>query len=180
MIWSAIIIGYFLICLSIILFVPVVRKDWKSGMEGIRRDLSHTKRSLLQEIFLILLLAMVLTIYVLIIPYSLSIIMRDGKRRNSVDKVDLWKYLYFSKMAGGGVITCLKCGYMENITSYIHGYKIEYEGMQCQSCGKFSAIKIEDNKKTICSCGGSLQRDKPLFCPKCNSIKLNYKMKYIT
>jgi hypothetical protein len=32
----------------------------------------------------------------------------------------------------------------------------------------------------FCECGGSLDREKALFCPSCKSTNLSYSMKYIT
>jgi rubrerythrin len=32
----------------------------------------------------------------------------------------------------------------------------------------------------VCKCGGYLDDDKPLFCPSCQSLKLQYKVRYMT
>jgi len=32
----------------------------------------------------------------------------------------------------------------------------------------------------VCKCGGYLADNKPLFCPSCRSLKLNYKVRYMT
>ena len=32
----------------------------------------------------------------------------------------------------------------------------------------------------VCKCGGYLDDDKPLFCPSCRSLKLQYKVRYMT
>jgi len=111
--------------------------------------------------------------------------------------------LYFKEMSGGGIIRCIDCGYSEGIAAGYHGVKknpmydenIDEElddflcsnneeyietyflGYQCQSCGKFYALEENDR---LCDCGGVLERDKPIFCPKCKSKHVKYEGHWIT
>jgi hypothetical protein len=92
------------------------------------------------------------------------------------------KYLYFWKMGGAGIISCLECNYKQKIVSFLHGFDWNNTGYQCQECGKFHEI-ICDSDITIrkrCDCGGHLSRSKPIFCPHCKMTKVTYQMSYIT
>ena len=114
------------------------------------------------------------------------------------------KNLYFKGLiGGGGEIRCIDCGYSEGIAAGYHGVKknpmydenlveelddflcsnneeyIEtyYLGYQCQTCGKFYALEKNDR---LCECGGVLERDKPIFCPRCKSKNVKYQGQWIT
>ena len=87
----------------------------------------------------------------------------------------------FSSMGGRGNLTCLDCGYKQQITSFLHGVNRWYRaGYQCQTCGEITAIESNDRWKTICRCGGKLSRKKELFCPQCKGTNLDYFMTLIT
>ena len=95
--------------------------------------------------------------------------------------------LYFKEMAGGGTIHCCDCGYSEDIISSVHGFDNSDvdtfgSGYQCQSCGKFYDLNFDESRKDNkrCECGGKLEDDKPIFCPKCKSKNMVYDMAYIT
>ena len=45
---------------------------------------------------------------------------------------------------------------------------------------KHQAEKAADDALYDCECGGRRVNDKPLFCPSCRSLKLNYKVRYMT
>jgi len=106
------------------------------------------------------------------------------------------------------LITVATTPFTEEIISFIHG-RIKLTGQswgesgaQCQSCGKFTSIEhiggersysrrkgwgkiIKKEKRTYrqliyCTCGGKLEREKPLFCPKCKSTNVEYSMRYCT
>lgn len=49
--------------------------------------------------------------------------------------------LYFIKMGGAGTISCLECGFEQEIVSFLHGVSWDSTGYQCQKCGKFHAIE---------------------------------------
>lgn len=101
------------------------------------------------------------------------------------EKIDLLRLedpLTFSSMGGSGTIQCFECKYEQNTTSFIHGAYEAYMGYQCQNCGDIRMIrsvskeyhKINIVDSLVCDCGGALEREKPLFCPKCKSKRLSY------
>lgn len=90
-------------------------------------------------------------------------------------------------MSGAGIISCYDCNYSENIISFFHNFNLHGEisdthtSLQCQSCGKFHTIKDwNSNKQILCDCKGILEREKPLFCPKCRSKSMKYNTLYMT
>ena len=110
----------------------------------------------------------------------------DGKKNqinevqaDHVEILQIENCLYFQNITGVGDIQCFECKNKEQITSFIHGIHSATTGYQCQSCGKFHSIGNWD-KIDYCDCGGKLERDKPLFCPKCKSNRLNYEVIYMT
>lgn len=91
--------------------------------------------------------------------------------------------LYYWRMGGSGTIRCLECDFEQNIISFLHGVDDWNRiGYQCQKCGKFQVIEndlhIPEVKK--CECGGNIDREKPIFCPKCKTNHVAYDLKYIT
>jgi len=96
--------------------------------------------------------------------------------------------LYFQTMGGHGSITCLICGYTEEVTAFIHGFgenRWSRTGYQCRQCGKFHGIERHQNEhfdeSTLrCDCGGQLSRDHVIFCPRCRLTSIEYHMIYIT
>jgi hypothetical protein len=92
-------------------------------------------------------------------------------------------HLYYWRMGGFGTIRCLDCDFIQDIVSFLHGINSCETGYQCQRCGKFHALVENDlhldaNKQ--CNCGGDLDRERPIFCPKCKTTHVAYKLKYIT
>ena len=84
-------------------------------------------------------------------------------------------FLYFVKMGGEGTIICCDCGFSEQIISSWHGFDDNYTGYQCQSCGKLYALSGRDEKNiSQCDCKGTLEREKPIFCPQCKSKNIIY------
>jgi len=45
---------------------------------------------------------------------------------------------------------------------------------------KHQAEKAADDAQYDCECGGHRVNKKPLFCPSCKSLKLQYKARYMT
>ena len=90
--------------------------------------------------------------------------------------------LYYNRIGGAGIISCNECDFKQEIVSFTHGYKTSTTGYQCKECGKFHKITDDNIKSNIfnCECGGKLERDFPLFCPKCKSYNVSYNMRYIT
>jgi hypothetical protein len=87
--------------------------------------------------------------------------------------------LRFQNMGGKGNLNCQNCFHTEEVVSFLHGFGADpwtNNGYQCQNCGKFYAIEYDRKlaKLPSCDCGGELSRDKPIFCPKCISFKVNY------
>ncbi len=108
-------------------------------------------------------------------------------------------YLCFSHMGGAGIIKCADCGYEEKITSFTHGSYSCTIGRQCPNCYAFVYEYNESEKyhtfgkateDFVCKhCGAVVRKkeesifkgnDDPLFCPKCHSVRLRYRMIYIT
>ena len=94
-------------------------------------------------------------------------------------------FLYFTNMGGAGKIHCNLCELSQDIVSFLHGFGEDpwsYSGYQCQQCGMFHAIEhdMDNTAGKKCECGGQLERDKPLFCPKCGTKDVFYNMSYIT
>ena len=93
----------------------------------------------------------------------------------------------FMFMGGHGALSCGDCGFSQELTSSTHGYhrgdeglhKCSTSGFQCQSCGKLTT-KEACEESLVCECGGKLDREELLFCPKCKSKSLDYNMHYIT
>lgn len=104
--------------------------------------------------------------------------------------LDLENKLTFSKMGGNGNLICLACHYTESILTFIHGIdaksgiRCATYGFQCQSCGKFHKVRHNqrDGFETIhdCECGGKIEKEKAVFCPKCKSENVEFKMKYLS
>jgi len=102
-------------------------------------------------------------------------------------KDEIAEGIWFHYMGGHGIIICKDCDHREEVTSFIHGINSSSSGFQCQGCGKLTSIKAggpgranEYEEILECECGGSLKRDKVIFCPSCKSKKLTYQMQYIT
>ena len=108
-------------------------------------------------------------------------------------------YMCFSHMGGAGIIKCADCGYEEKITSFTHGSYSCTIGRQCPNCYAFVYEYNESEEyhtfgeakeDFVCKhCGAVVRKkeesifkgnDDPLFCPKCHSVRLRYRMIYIT
>lgn len=122
--------------------------------------------------------------------FYFSYFFQNGKKiKNFKPKVFEEGKLYFDKIAGKGNIACKDCDHTEIMTGFMHGLDAKsnkrtgQNGYQCQDCGKLHAIFSFEKEKPIiknCDCGGTLQRELPLFCPKCKSTNVMYHLKYIT
>lgn len=102
--------------------------------------------------------------------------------QNNISMKDNDSRLYFAGMGGAGTIHCLECNFQQKIVSFLHGANWNNTGYQCQKCGKFHEIENEKSNfwRKRCKCRGKLDRDKPLFCPECNSFNIAYRMSKIT
>lgn len=97
------------------------------------------------------------------------------------------KGLRFQFMGGHGAIACEACDFSLSITSFTHGRDSSTSGFQCQTCGKFHAIRSggpghakEYKDGLVCDCGGKLERDEIVFCPSCKSTKMSYCVEFMT
>lgn len=94
--------------------------------------------------------------------------------------------LYFIATGGSGELACKDCGWTKEITSFIHGFsepRWGCMGVQCDKCGAFSTIDTVEHEPVPtkqCACGGTFQREEPLFCPQCRSGNLHYALDSIT
>lgn len=104
--------------------------------------------------------------------------------------LELENKLIFSKMGGVGNLNCLDCHHIESILTFMHGFDPELGvrcatyGFQCQSCGKFHKVSHNerDGFKTIhdCECGGKIENEKAVFCPKCKSENVEFKTSFFS
>jgi hypothetical protein len=79
---------------------------------------------------------------------------------------------------------CKECDFEETILSKFEGFSEKMQnsliqlGYQCNLCGKCTRRAYYPEKTIIenftCECGGNLDRDKPIFCPKCQCLHLNF------
>ena len=93
--------------------------------------------------------------------------------------------LFFEHMSGVGLVYCMSCDFKEEITGYIHGFGEQafmIKGCQCQQCGEFNSRDLTDEKSNEqrCECGGTLDDEQVVFCPKCRSKKMDYFMSWMT
>jgi len=153
------------------------------GFERVKEENGLKKQA--RFIVFILVLPLLLITFLVVAPFStiVNIVKKKCKPEREVEptgKED--NQLYYWRITGQGTIFCNDCGYKENIVSFIHGMDNSSTGYQCQSCGKFHAL--DDFEETvmplICSCGGKLNREIPLFCPQCKSKSMRYDCTIIT
>jgi DNA-directed RNA polymerase subunit M/transcription elongation factor TFIIS len=127
------------------------------------------------------------------IGYFLNFLRESSFSKKASLNSPAYQGIYFSTMDGSGRITCGDCGFTQRLVSLMYvtkeGRDTTCRGHQCQSCGTFKEISYEDNvltrakspKKAVntatletCGCGGTLEREKILFCPECQSQHLSY------
>jgi len=110
--------------------------------------------------------------------------LKSLRRQKQLDNVKLLDYrLFFFKISGSGVFSCNDCSFNQKIIAHLHGAKgWQLSGCQCQTCGKFHKTENYSNnlERQKCDCGGILERDNPIFCPKCRSFQVGYEMRIIT
>lgn len=138
----------------------------------------------------ILIIVVLFTVSIAFYPLFYVVIIIDYFREKSFNKNVKQEQpqdnlLNFNYIPGAGIISCNKCDFNIKIVSFIHGEDeddLRTIGYQCQNCGEFQSItdNAGNPKSTICSCGGTLERDNPIFCPKCKSENITYKMEIIT
>jgi hypothetical protein len=97
--------------------------------------------------------------------------------------------------SGAGALSCNDCGHLEQVHLFTHGFGPTSQcaiGYQCQSCAKFVTFDSEPVgdqgmaalkelvKRSRCECGGKYARDKPVMCPRCKSVKVEYDLGMVT
>ena len=125
--------------------------------------------------------------------------MNEENKLNDESALEPDENLCFSRMGGFGVIKCLDCYHREEIVSFVHGAMSCDIGRQCPYC---HAFVVEHNESQeyhkfgeatedfVCpECGTIIRKkeesilkgnDDPLFCPKCHSHRLQYRIRYLT
>jgi hypothetical protein len=189
----------------VILLVPAVRNQWKKCYKElilytyrkISWDLNSsefvkTLKRIFTTIFLAISICLVFLATPFVIPLCIKYEKENKKKQAKAEKEVEDNQLYFTRMSGAGTFYCKDCARKGNIIGFLHGLvNPEYDaitGYQCQSCGKFHKIRsrLEGYQviyidPLVCSCGGELSRDKPVFCPHCKSTKgVGYRTSYIT
>ena len=104
---------------------------------------------------------------------------RRCKRESNTSVIKEYK-LYYSNLNGYGDIICKDCGHSEETTYFLHTTNGSTTGLQCQSCGKLHSIKdMKSSEEYYCECGSKLEREKPIFCPKCRSKNVKNNTHYM-
>lgn len=108
-------------------------------------------------------------------------------------------FLTFQNTGGAGHIRCKQCHHVQNIVSFVHGTMSATIGRQCPQCGEFCTEYNESKEyhqfgpsteDFVCpKCNYTIRRkdesifkgnENPLFCPKCNSVELEYTTSFFT
>lgn len=181
---------YLIIGILLILFGPLARKlnieitrinkDYKLRLEWGNKDFPAWKKTA----YIVTLRSLGILFYpllymILLHDYYYENTLKGNKNPMNSDE-DL---LYFDKMGGAGKVSCSVCNTSNEVVCFIHNLDSwSNTGFQCQNCGQFHAIEnaLTNVELENCSCGGNLERDEPIFCPKCKSNKVTYHMSYIT
>ena len=104
---------------------------------------------------------------------------RRCKRKNNTSDIKEFK-LYYSGINGYGDIICKDCNHSEETTFFLHRKHSSTTGLQCQTCGLFHSIEDwKSNEELYCDCGGKLERDNQIFCPKCKSKNVKNNTHYM-
>lgn len=88
---------------------------------------------------------------------------------------------FLSKYSGGvGNITCNDCGYSADLVAFNESNEPNSAIYQCESCGNFVEGRnfLTARVEGVCPCGGAVEPHATLFCPKCKSKKVQYKINY--
>ena len=188
---------YLSICALVVILIPAVKRQWGEFIKSKPQDFKKFEkknytplRIWMIKILLSILLVVVVVIFFIITPLLLPLLIKYDIQNKKIDENRIKEEetkdnnLYFWKMNGVGNIQCSDCNYQEKIVSFIHGFNSSSTGLQCQSCGKFHALerigRVEIDTSVLCECGGKLEREEPLFCPKCQSKNMKYRTHYMT
>lgn len=170
----------------ILISVGPFSKDLSNEVKFTQTDNSKTFK-IRKALFSLTLILFGILLYPL---FYYSYFFQNGKKISNIKPKDYEAgKLYLDKIEGIGNIICKDCDHTETITGFIHGFDSRSKkrtgeiGYQCRDCGKLYSIDSYQGDKPIklnCDCGGKLQREEPLFCPKCKSTNVLYHLKYMT
>jgi hypothetical protein len=80
-----------------------------------------------------------------------------------------------------GMKTMPRAQWMSNWESQLAEYRRGLEGVDVEWIRRRDAeATAAYEAKLVCSCGGALSREQPLFCPKCRGQRVSYRIAYIT
>ena len=81
---------------------------------------------------------------------------------------------------GVGSITCEDCGYTEDLVDFSENNDPNAAIYQCEACGRFIEERnfLTERVHGACPCGGAINPQAALFCPKCKSKNVKYEIKY--
>ena len=138
----------------------------------------------------LLIIVALFTVSIAFYPFFYVVIVIDYFRKKSFNKNIQHEHpqdnlLYFKYIPGAGKLTCNSCNFQSEIVGFLHSEDesgLKTTGYQCQNCGKFQSItdNIVNPISKLCSCGGNLDRNNPIFCPNCKSENISYKIEIIT
>lgn len=156
-----------------------INKDYKLRLEWGNKDFPAWKKTA----YIVTLRSLGILFYpllcmILLHDYYYENTLKGNKKPMNSDE----NLLYFFKMGGAGKVTCSDCNTGNEVVSFLHNMDAwSNTGFQCQTCGQFHEIvNWKDGVTNNCNCGGNLERDEPIFCPKCKSNNVAYRMSYIT
>jgi len=182
---------YIIIYLVISAVIGYFAKEiWISFFESLKEELFERDtanpiiRVMLNILMSIIFIIITLLFSIFFILYILSGIWFSRKvlLKNLLKKIGILN-LYFSDIEEDGSIICRHCGFSEAVVKEIHTGDEKYFfhlGLQCQSCGKIHYYWSYKSRwgwqsDSICDiCGGIVEYDKPIFCPKCKSKNIKY------
>ena len=178
---------YLLIGLLLNLLGPVA-ESLREKLEDRRDEPTPSWKNIFYEVFV---RALVIVFYPLLY-WALGYTYFEEKRQSrDIDpKYREDNYRHVRNLSVGKNGHCNDCGFNQKIISLLHSSRhgscgcfkedrsdgfeegrwsiISY---QCQQCGKFNEIErdMTNARGQICECGGKLELEMPVFCPKCRS-----------
>lgn len=136
----------------------------------------------------VLYLVLVFLMFILLYPVQLIELCIKIKKK-SLESIQEKSFPYkggltYNDMLGvGGHIFCNHCSYLIYINICILGFKPIHKRKEiktsyhCPNCGEFKNMKWHLNMEIPrCHCGGKLNKEHVLFCPKCRSKDISYAM----
>lgn len=184
------------VCESLVSFVEI-RKAYNKANKG-----TSIKDKILKILAMIV---VAIPLFPLLLPLYLCKLYLTKKEKQKWEKengyIDGKKvYWVWQDISGAGILTCKDCGEKMDVIGFTHGNYSCKMGVQCQKCGHIFTEYNESEKyhqfsprteDVLCPQCGTLcigkeehilsKRNKGfLFCTKCRSKNLEYRMRYIT